>query len=256
MSVGSPAAAPATARPGAPPSAAVPAVPHPDAPAPAAPALVAAGPDGSLAPEVVGFVEAVTGEAVLGWAWSPGRPELRVTVSALLDGTELGRATADGPRRDLAENGIGDGRHAFRLPLPPAARARAAELRVVGHGGAGAAVPLGRPPAAEGVAERLDRLQRGLDMVVASQRVLHRNLQAALLEAAGGDQAGARAELAGQVHALELFVLRLDERLAALAPAPVGGPRSAAGLARGAAAAVLALGLLGGGLGLWRSLAG
>ncbi len=210
---------------------------------------------------MTGYVEAAAGEALLGWAWSPRDPAVRVVVELRLGAEVLGTAVADQAREDLARNGIGDGRHAFRLAVPESVRARVGELHVAGRAGDGEAVALGRPPMAEDVATRLDRLQRGLDMVVASQRVLHRNLQAALLQAAGGagggggDGAPDRAVFAEQLRTLEIFVLRLDERLAALAePAVVLRPSLIGG--RVAAAVGLVAVLLLGVAGLVRSLAG
>lgn len=231
-------------------------------------AAAAPGPT-PAAVEVAGYVEAVGAVAVLGWAWSPREPAARVVVELRLGAEVLASGVADAMREDLARNGIGDGRHAFRLEMPEAARARVAELRVTGRVDDGAPVPLGLPPMAEALSERLDRMQRGMDMVVASQRVLHRNLQAALTQAPngqGGDTgrdatttlgelASERGALAEQIRVLEIFVLRLDERLAALAaPAVVLRPA----LVSGRVAAALGLGavLLLGACGLYRSLAG
>jgi hypothetical protein len=89
-------------------------------------------------PEVVGYVEATTPTQVLGWAWAPRSPDRRVTVQAMLGQTVVAEATADRDREDLRKNGIGDGRHAFELKLPDAARERASELLVVERNGAAA----------------------------------------------------------------------------------------------------------------------
>ncbi len=212
------------------------------------------------AAEIAGYVEAATENAVLGWAWSPARPELRVTVALMLGTETILSAPADLPRDDLAQNGVGDGRHAFSLPVPPALRPHVAELKVVGRLEDGEPVALGPAPPAEAVSSRLDQLQRGLDMVVASQRVLHRNLQAALLKTAGADAVGEAPRLmetlGAQVAALEIFVMRLDERLAALAPPPASSAPVRARLAfRPIAAAVLLVLLAAAAVGLWRSLA-
>jgi hypothetical protein len=182
---------------------------------------------------ITGYVEAATAEAVLGWAWIQRRPQERVTVELVLDGQSIASTVADGLREDLARNGIGDGRHAFSLSIPPAARPRAADLRVVASLGDGDdSVPLGQPPAPEGISERLDRLQRGLEMVVTSQRVLHRTLQATLVQpsavaGAASDQETAKDTFAEQLRTLEIFVMRLDDRLAAIAPLPETGTANA-----------------------------
>jgi hypothetical protein len=210
-------------------------------------------------PEVIGYVEAATGTQVLGWAWAPRAPAERLQVQMLLDGEVLAEAAADREREDLARNGIGDGRHAFDLAVPERARPRLADIRVVARDGAGRLVPLGAPPPPEAEAERLDRLQRGIDHLVASQRLLHRNVQAALLQRPGSDDgaigeiAKSQAELGRQIATLEVFCMRLDERLAAVASpaamAPARLPRMMQ-LAVGFAGAALAISLWG----LWRSL--
>lgn len=177
---------------------------------------------------VAGYVEAITANTVLGWAWTPGRAE-PLTVELRLGAEVVAEAVADGLRPDLARSGIGEGRHAFTLKTPEALRTRLAELRVFARTADGAAVPLGTVPAEDGVAERLVQLSRGMEMLIGSQRVLHRNVQAALL---AGPQAGApsgasapsladvaatQAALADSVATLELFVTRLEQGMAALA---------------------------------------
>lgn len=215
--------------------------------------------EASPAPEVIGYVEAATGTQVLGWAWAPRQPDARLRVRMLLDGEVLAEAEADRAREDLARNGIGDGQHAFELAVPEAARPRLADIRVVACDSAGRLVPLGAPPPPEAEAERLDRLQRGLDHVIASQRLLHRNVQAALLQRqdgeAVGEIAGAQAEIARQIATLEIFCMRLDERLAALSAPPPPAPGGNSRLMR-ATLAVASLALAASAVGLWRSLPG
>jgi hypothetical protein len=227
--------------------------PPPDTPPPEAPS----------GPTVIGYVEAATGTQILGWAWAPAAPAARLLVQALLDGYVIAEAPADRPRDDLARNGIGDGNHAFDLTLPDSAQPRLTEVRIVAHDANGRIVPLGAPPPAEAAAERLDRLQRGIDTLIASQRVLHRNLQAALLapkreedaEPASG-LAAQQAEVARQLGTLEVFAMRLDERLAALAPAPAAQATPAPSRATMAALVLGSLALLLSVWGLLRSLPG
>lgn len=177
-------------------------------------------------PAVAGYVEAITANAALGWAWTPGQAQ-PLTVELRLGPEVVAEAVADGLRPDLARSGIGEGRHAFTLKTPEALRSRLADLRVFARTADGAAVPLGSVPAEDGVAERLVQLSRGMEMLIGSQRVLHRNVQAALLAAPqAGAQAGAsaladvaasQAALADSVTTLELFVVRLEQGMAALA---------------------------------------
>lgn len=162
---------------------------------------------------MTGYVEAATATAVLGWVWSPGRAEA-LEVELRLGERVLGRATADELRDDLARSGIGEGRHAYTLAVPAEVRARLAELRVWAIGPDGTAAALSAPPVEDGVSERLSNLQRGMEMLVGSQRVLHRNLQAALLARAEVAPAAAGPSIQGDIADLEVFVARLERTLA------------------------------------------
>ena len=194
-------------------------------------------------PEVVGYVEAATAARVLGWAWAPGNPADPVHVELRLGDAVVAEAVADLPREDLARNGVGDGRHAFDLPVPETHRARAAELTVHAREPGGEATRLATPAAPESVGERLDRLQAATDAMINSQRMIHRNLQAVLLGRGEGDgngeHAAKQAALASQLDALEVFMTRLDSRLASLRappppPRPGYGTMGALGLATAA----------------------
>ena len=180
---------------------------------------------------VVGYVEAVTGTAALGWAWRPGLQE-RLAVELRLGAQTVAQSVADGMREDLARSGIGDGRHAFTLSIPDDMRARANELRVFVVRAGEPAVALDAPPAPDAGADRFAQLQRGVDMLIGSQRLMHRNLQAALLQQtpslapALADIAAAQAGLQESVATFELFAVRLEQALAAReAPAEVAQPR-------------------------------
>ena len=173
-----------------------------------------------------GFVEVVAGDRVLGWAWDPAHPKSRLRVELRLGDAVLTDGIADRPRDDLAAGGIGDGRHAFELAVEPAHRDRGAGFVVVAHGEEGSAVLVSAAgtPAAN-AAEGVSRVERGLNSLVGSQRLIHRNLQAVLMAVRGGGAldaaaAEAREELRQQVAVLEIFVTRLDERLARLADVP------------------------------------
>lgn len=206
----------------------------------------------SAQPAVAGYVEALTASAALGWAWQPGSAApLRVELR--LGDEVLAQATADGLREDLQRNGIGEGRHAFNLPVPESARVRLGELRVVARTTDGGAVPLHAPAADGGVSERLTQLARGMEALVGSQRVIHRNLQAALVGAPAGNTAATEAQaaiaatqasLAESIGTLELFVVRLEAAMAGVAQAPAPpAPRWALPAVAGVAALALAASL-------------
>jgi len=204
-------------------------------------------------PAVSGYVEAMTTTAVLGWAWMPGQTG-KLAIELHLGEDVVAETTADRPRADLAQGGIGDGSHAFDIPVPEALRSRLAEMRVVARNPDGASAVLPTVPAAGGIEERLARLGRGLDAVIASQRVLHRNVQAVLLNptrpegepspaAAMEAIATAQAALRDDIATLELFVVRVEQGRREITPSPVRSPRLHWAVAGTAAASAVAFGL-------------
>jgi hypothetical protein len=177
--------------------------------------------------DVRGVIDNATPDRLYGWAWDFGHPAHRVRVALRIAGETLAEARADGARPDLAKAGIGDGCHAFELPLDPAWRDRLADLAVVAFGADGREYPIAarlpRQPAQAG-----NPMQRTMDGVIAEQRDLRREL-VALREQAGRQGADKQAEaptveaLQSRVQHLELWLTRLDARLAELtvpAPAP------------------------------------
>ncbi len=175
-------------------------------------------------PRVAGFVEARTPSQVLGWAWDPAQPSTRVVVQLRADAELVAEALADRPRDDLARNGVGDGAHAYAVDLPPTWHGRAAELSAYARGSDGGFVRLSEP-ALEPTHSALPGLQRGLEQIIASQRVLLRTLRGGTGPAPAVDDAldrvlAVQVQLGQQIAALEVFVTRLDERMAALSATP------------------------------------
>lgn len=75
----------------------------------------------SLSPKTLrcgGYLDRADCSALSGWAWDSGRPDAAITVALFADGNPLAEVTADRFRPDLPAAGIGDGRHAFEVPLP------------------------------------------------------------------------------------------------------------------------------------------
>lgn len=207
--------------------------------------------------EVVGYVEAMTDSAALGWTWRPGSRD-RLAVELRLGEQTIARASAEGLREDLARSGIGDGRHAFSLPIPGEFRSRSSELRVVVVGENGAVVTLDAPPPSDAKADGVAQLQRGVDMLIGSQRVMHRNLQAALLQqpavsSALSEMATVQAGLQEGLATLELFAVRLEQAFASRGAPP---PEKAVSRGAAAVAAVAGLALVGSCWALWRTMAG
>ncbi len=69
-------------------------------------------------PEYEGHVEQASWAGVTGWAWFPEDPDRRVVLEIVHDGSVLALVTANQPRTDLKEAGVGDGSHGFRFVLP------------------------------------------------------------------------------------------------------------------------------------------
>jgi hypothetical protein len=64
-----------------------------------------------------GHIDAANDSWITGWVWDPQQPESRIALE-LVDGeTRLAKVMADQYRSDLRQAGIGDGRHAFEVPL-------------------------------------------------------------------------------------------------------------------------------------------
>ena len=64
-----------------------------------------------------GYIDAVEGTRVFGWAWNPAKPQDRLEVSIFAGKRLLTKTMAEKPRIDLRRNGIGDGAHAFDVEL-------------------------------------------------------------------------------------------------------------------------------------------
>jgi phytanoyl-CoA hydroxylase len=66
-----------------------------------------------------GYVDADTSDWLSGWVWDRQRPNEPIAIEVYVDGRRAATAVADLYRPDLEAAGKGDGRHAFRIPLPP-----------------------------------------------------------------------------------------------------------------------------------------
>lgn len=65
-----------------------------------------------------GYFDCVAGRDVCGWVWDRGQPMQPVEARVFINGIQVCAALADHYRPDLQAAGIGDGRHAFFIPLP------------------------------------------------------------------------------------------------------------------------------------------
>jgi hypothetical protein len=94
--------------------------------------------------EVRGLVDNASEDRLYGWVFDAARPGARLEVELRLGAERLARTTADLPRPDLAQNGIGDGCHAFEFAVTAEEMAHARDFAVVAlaPGGQEVALPL------------------------------------------------------------------------------------------------------------------
>jgi GT2 family glycosyltransferase/glycosyltransferase involved in cell wall biosynthesis len=79
-----------------------------------------ADPQGRAAPldrALQGYIDEVSSRRITGWVWNPQQPYSSIELELVDGDTRLARVTADHYRSDLRQVGIGDGRHAFLVPL-------------------------------------------------------------------------------------------------------------------------------------------
>ena len=67
---------------------------------------------------VNGYIDAITGNRIYGWAWDAQQPAAKITLRMQVNGKMVGVIIADLPREDLKASGIGDGAHAFDAAIP------------------------------------------------------------------------------------------------------------------------------------------
>ena len=70
----------------------------------------------------VGFLDEVDCNTIGGWAWNQASPAMTLFIDLYEGEALIDTVAADRFRPDLLQNGIGDGYHAFLLPIPPAFR--------------------------------------------------------------------------------------------------------------------------------------
>ncbi len=167
-------------------------------------------------PGIRALIDNATADRLYGWAWNASEPDKRLTVELRLGEDTVATATADLARPDLAGNGIGDGCHAFEFPLRPEWVERRGELSAVVRCEDGAEVPVAVRVRRPDDAQVSTRLQRAVENLAAEQAALRREV---------AERPDASAGLRERLDQLELWVARLDARLAETAspPKPAAG---------------------------------
>src|SRR5207302_814544 len=64
-----------------------------------------------------GYIDEASSSRITGWVWNPQQPDSPITLDLADGDTRLARVMANQYRSDLRQAGIGDGRHAFAVPL-------------------------------------------------------------------------------------------------------------------------------------------
>lgn len=212
--------------------------------------------------QLEGLVDNATDHRLYGWAWNAAAPEERVEVELRLGEEVVARTVAERMREDLAKAGVGDGRHAFELPLRPEWAQRVREINVVVRAADG--TESGLPIRARRAdIDPTGALQRVLEATASSHRQLREELQrvAERIPAndAGRDDAirtlaASQGALDDKLETLTLWLMRMDDRLAALAAPPAAPPRPRMDPWQVALVATLAMVLAGAALGTARLL--
>src|SRR5258707_11469477 len=69
--------------------------------------------DRPAAASVTGYIDAVSGSRIFGWAWDPQRPTARIAIRVMTKGAAIAALIANQSREDLAANAVADGPTAF-----------------------------------------------------------------------------------------------------------------------------------------------
>lgn len=179
--------------------------------------------EGSRPAELQGLVDNATSSRIFGWAWNAAAPAERVVVELRLGEAVVASTMAERERRDLARAGIGDGRHAFELPLKPDWVERRVELAVVARAADGTESSLPMRIRRADV-DPNGAVQKVLEATAAAHRELRAELRCLAERLPGADRQDQSA-LHERLDTLSLWLARLDERLAAIPAAPAAGPR-------------------------------
>jgi len=185
--------------------------------------------DRSAAASITGYVDAISGNRIFGWAWDPQRPTARVAIRFMMEGGDITALIADQRREDLVANGVGDGAHAFEATLPDGVSPEGVQVLAVCPE-SGEAIELARAPVpTPGESSNASAaLHEIIGRLVRSQRTLHGNLQVAIAaietlrkaraESADGpdedDRRAREALLTERMETMEVALLRVDGLLA------------------------------------------
>lgn len=235
-------------------------------------------------PSIAGYIDAVKGLKVSGWAWNRAEPAAILEIEIRRDGKAAALGRADKFRTDLEKAGVGDGRHAFEItletPIAPGAGHSIEAFAMCP--GLAQAVPLvnrtGAAPGGErqGVPAMPAEFRQWVDQVAAVQRTFEATVRSVIddvraaearatsrpaaemraLTAAVESLHSAVGEISRQLQGLEVFQARFDSIAATLEQADAQRANAAPADQRlvVAVAGVAALSLMSLVMGIWAIL--
>jgi hypothetical protein len=183
--------------------------------------------------ELEGLVDNATETRLYGWAWNAAAPDERVSVELRLCEEVVANTVADRMRADLAKAGVGDGRHAFELPLKREWAGRHKDLAVIVRAADGTESQLALRVRRADI-DPTGALQRVLEATASSHRQLREELNRIAIrlpsEDSGRDDAirtlaESQGALTDKLETLTIWLTRMDERLATLSAPQPAAPR-------------------------------
>lgn len=154
---------------------------------------------------LTGRIDRIANNIVSGWAYNSADASEHLIIRAECSGTVIGSVEANGHRPDLKGAGIGEGDHAFSLPLPN--NTDILELSVVAVSSAGAEIGLSSLKERE-----LDIRVRTLGLDV---QKLRNQVDGVLPRVLGGndDVENRFSSIEARLDASEVFLMRIDEMM-------------------------------------------
>jgi hypothetical protein len=193
--------------------------------------------DEMIAPsDVRGLIDNATADRLYGWVWDAAHPGYRVKVELRLAGEVVATGIASNPRPDLAKHGIGDGSHAFEFGLQRQWFRQLRDLSVIAYGrdGTTTQVPVHARRQEEALvpATATAQLQIAAETLMADHAAIRQEMEAMRRRVAGLPDgaaletvAQAGQEMQRRLDTMELWITRLDEKLAQLAAPPEAGAK-------------------------------
>ena len=168
--------------------------------------------------EIQGLVDSATDFLIAGWARNLAQSEERLRIELRIEDVVVASDIANRERPDLVKAGVGDGRHAFELPLKPEWARQHAEMTIVACAADGVQMVLPMRIRRADI-DPNGNLQRALEATATMHRQILEEVRTVgrRAEAIDTERNEVVAKLSDRVETLSLWLTRLDGNLAALA---------------------------------------